>query len=261
MAKQKHFVFVEAACFDMELHWLHVRMELRSAGHGVTCIDLGTTGFNTKKWDEVLNLSEFLQPLTGFLRSLRPPQKVILVGHSYGGLSISLVTEKYPEKVLAAVFVSAFMPNHRTPPGFLLQDYLDRTPRQSFMDSQIKYDNGSEKPPTSIRFGYEYLRTKAYKNCPLHTYVSGFWTARTTRFLLEELSQENLLTKERYGAVDRYYVMSEEDDVIKPDFQREMVENYPPQQVVMIRGADHMVMLSKAAELIKTLKDIALKYK
>ena len=83
---------------------------------------------------------------------------------------------------------------------------------------------------------------------------------RPTRFLMEELSQESLLTKEKYGSVDRIYIMCEDDDVLKRDFQRRMIENYQPKEVKVISGADHQVMLSKPEELCQTLEDIALKY-
>lgn len=54
--------------------------------------------------------------------------------------------------------------------------------------------------------------------------------------------------------------MCGEDEVIKPDFQLEMIENEPPKEVIMIKGADHMPMLSKISELSKILEDVADKY-
>lgn len=49
-----------------------------------------------------------------FMAALHPEEKVVLVGHSYGGIVISVAAERFPKKVAAAVYVAAFMPK----PGF-----------------------------------------------------------------------------------------------------------------------------------------------
>jgi hypothetical protein len=46
------------------------------------------------------------------------------VGHSYGGMGISLAMESFPDKILVAVYVTAFMPNIIFPPATLLQDVI-----------------------------------------------------------------------------------------------------------------------------------------
>ncbi|KAH9663412.1 methylesterase 10 [Citrus sinensis] len=81
---------------------------------------------------------------------------------------------------------------------------------------------------------------------------------RPTGFFVEDLSKESLLTKEKFGSVDRVYVICKEDEVMKEDFQRAMIEDYHPKQVVSISAAGHMVMLSKPEELCQILlEDIA----
>jgi pimeloyl-ACP methyl ester carboxylesterase len=37
-------------------------------------------------------------------------ERLVLVGHSFGGLSVALAMEKFPRKVAVAVFVTAAMP-------------------------------------------------------------------------------------------------------------------------------------------------------
>ena len=44
------------------------------------------------------------------MESLPADERVVLVGHSLGGLAISQAMEKFPEKVSVAVFVTASMP-------------------------------------------------------------------------------------------------------------------------------------------------------
>lgn len=79
---------------------------------------------------------------------------------------------------------------------------------------------------------------------------------RPTGFFVEDLSKESLLTKEEFGWVDRVYVICKEDEVMKEDFQRAMIEDYHPKQVVSISAAGHMVMLSKPEELCQILLEV-----
>lgn len=47
--------------------------------------------------------------------------------------------------------------------------------------------------------------------------------------------------------------MCKEDEVMKEDFQRVMIENYHPKQDMSISAAGHMFMLSKSKELCQIL--------
>uniref|UniRef100_A0A453CX27 AB hydrolase-1 domain-containing protein n=1 Tax=Aegilops tauschii subsp. strangulata TaxID=200361 RepID=A0A453CX27_AEGTS len=48
---------------------------------------------------------------TRALRDLPDGERAVLVGHSFGGMSIALAAEEFPDKVAAAVFLTAFMPD------------------------------------------------------------------------------------------------------------------------------------------------------
>lgn len=76
----------------------------------------------------------------------------------------------------------------------------------------------------------------------------------------EDLSKELMLSNEKYGSVNRVYIMSEEDMVSQRDLQWWMIQRNPPDHVVEIRGSDHMVMMSKPMELWAHLQAIAEKY-
>ena len=74
------------------------------------------------------------------------------------------------------------------------------------------------------------------------------------------LLKEAKLTKEKYGSVCRVYIVCDQDNVVKEDFQRWMIENNPTDEVKVITGSDHMVMFSKPKELCSCLQEIADKY-
>ncbi|KAH7566516.1 hypothetical protein ACOSP7_023039 [Xanthoceras sorbifolium] len=258
---EKHFVLVHGACHGAWC-WYKVLTMLKSAGHHhrVTAIDLGASGVNPKRLDEVASVSDYVQPLMEFMASLSHEEKVVLVGHSYGGLCISLAMEKFPEKVLVSVFVSAYMPHYKSPPAILIQQYFDSTPVESLLDCHFTFENGLENRPTSALFGPKYLKTIVYKHCPLEDLELGKMLVRQTGLFVGDFSKENLLTKEKFGSVDRVFVICKEDEVFKEEFQQMIINNYHPKETKIIDGAGHMVMFSKPRELCLTLQDIANKY-
>ncbi|PON54032.1 Alpha/beta hydrolase fold [Parasponia andersonii] len=85
---------------------------LESTGHHVTTLDLIGSGINMSRVRQVNgSLVDYIKPLIDFMASLPPTAaKVVLVGHSLGGLSIFLAMERFPNKISAAVFVTALMP-------------------------------------------------------------------------------------------------------------------------------------------------------
>lgn len=76
----------------------------------------------------------------------------------------------------------------------------------------------------------------------------------------EDFLNENALTKQNYGSVRRAFVVCEKDNILKKEFQEWLIENNPPDEVMVISGADHMPMFSKPDELCMYLQDIAGKY-
>jgi hypothetical protein len=76
----------------------------------------------------------------------------------------------------------------------------------------------------------------------------------------EDLSKAKNFSKERYGSVQRVYVVCDEDLGIPKEFQRWMIENGGLKDVMEIKGADHMAMFSKPQELCHRLLEIAHKY-
>lgn len=79
-------------------------------------------------------------------------------------------------------------------------------------------------------------------------------------FFLEETGKESLLSPERYGKVKRCYVITEGDAVMEEEFQRYNIGKSPPDDVIFIPGAAHMVQLTKPLELCSYLLELAEKY-
>ncbi|AQK91818.1 Methylesterase 3 [Zea mays] len=95
--------------------WYRVATLLRAAGHRVDAPDLAASGIDSRQLRDVPTFEDYTRPLLDALRALPPGERAVLVGHSFGGMSIALAAETFPEKVAAAVFVTAFLPDCTNP--------------------------------------------------------------------------------------------------------------------------------------------------
>ncbi|CAI0429584.1 unnamed protein product [Linum tenue] len=271
-SRPHHFVLVHGACHGAWC-WYKVVPLLEKAGYKVTSLDLAASGIHPKQVTELRSITDYLAPLMELMSSLAgEPEKVILVGHSYGGVGISVAMEKFAEKVAVAVFVAAIMPAPHPDASYSVskEEYFKRI---DFMDSQFSFQDGPENPPTSMLFGPKAMSTKLYQlsppeglrwsyYCPLEQDLTlGMMLIRPFPvFKDEEAEAEIPLTRERYGSVPRVYVICEADEIVKPDLQRWMIENNPTDEVKSISGADHMPMFSKPHELCSYLLELASKF-
>ncbi|MBA0652307.1 hypothetical protein Goklo_019575 [Gossypium klotzschianum] len=233
---------------------------LKSGGHRVTPLDLGACGINPKTITDQASLSDYAQPLMELMASLPEDEKVILVGHSYGGVFISLAMESFPKKVLAAVYVAALMPNHDYPIATGLMELLKRIMAEPLLDFQVWFDDGSESPPTRSLFGPKYTETKVYHLSPKEDIELGLTLMRQGKLFLKDLANESLLSKEKFGSIHRVYIVCKDDLLVKESMQMWYIENSPTEDVKFIAGADHMPMFSKPHELSKCLQEVAHQY-
>ncbi|CAI9758780.1 unnamed protein product [Fraxinus pennsylvanica] len=255
--KQKHFVLVHGAGHGAWC-WYKVVTLLRSKGHRVTALDMAAVGVHPKRLEELASFSDYCNPLLEFLAALTSEERVILVGHSLGGLCISLAMERFPQKIEVAVFVSSFMLSPDIDGLAIRKEYLEQL---DDMDSQATFGNGVDKPPTSFLSGPKYLASRLYQLSPPEDLVLATLLMRpVVSYHGPEFQKEMALSKENYGSVRRVYLICENDNVLKPGFQRKLVEKIPCDEVKMISGADHMAMFSKPQELCSCLQEVAEKY-
>ncbi|KAG8642534.1 methylesterase 10 [Manihot esculenta] len=256
--KQRHFVLVHGACYGAWC-WYKLITLLKSAGHKVTALDLAASGVHPKQVHELRSISDYCEPLTKFMMSLPAEERVILVGHSFGGLGISIAMEKFPEKISAGVFAAAIMPGPDFTYTTVKEEYARRMDRN--VDTQYTYDDGPNNPPTSSLFGPIGMSTMVYQLSPPEDLMLGMMLIRPHRLLSDAAVQiEAELTKERHGTVPRIYIVCGQDKTLKLDLQRWMIQQNPPDEVKLISDSDHMVMFSKPQELCCCLQEIANKY-
>lgn len=255
---QKHFVLVHGACHGAWC-WYKLKPLLESAGHRVTALDLSASGINTKNLQDLRTFHDYTLPLLELMASLPQHHRVILVGHSLGGLNIALAADKYPEKVSVAVFLAAFMPDSVHAPSYPLDKYVERTSAEAWLDTEFKPYYGSPEEPigTSMFFGPQFLTTKLYQLSSTEDLELAKLLARPSSFFLQDLSNAKPFSKEGYGSVERAYVICSEDKAIPQEFQHWLIENAGVSAAEEISDADHMAMLSKPQKLCQVLRQIA----
>ncbi|KAA8535615.1 hypothetical protein F0562_030618, partial [Nyssa sinensis] len=162
--QQKHFVLVHGVCHGGWC-WYKLKAQLESAGHRITAPDMSASGINLKTLNEVRTLYDYTLPLMELMASLPPKEKVILVGHSLGGMNLALAMDKFPEKISVAVFLAAFMPDTAHPPSYVLEQLLERTPAEAWMDTRFSSYGSPGKPLTSIFLGPKFMSARLYQLC------------------------------------------------------------------------------------------------
>ncbi|CAK8539789.1 unnamed protein product [Lathyrus sativus] len=253
--QQNHFVLVHGVCVGAWC-WYKLKPQLESIGHKVTTLDLAACGTNTQKIEDVDTFADYSKPLLEFLASLDPNEKVILVGHSFGGMSIALAMEKFPEKIAVGIFIAAFTPDTLHQPSYVLQQYIERYPMSGWLDTEFSFDERKMNVLTGLNF----LSTKFFQLCSKEDFELVKILRRKGSLFVEDLSEVGNLSKERYESVPRAYVVANEDLAIPIEFQKWMIQNAGIDVVNVINGADHMAMLSKPQQLCLSLLGIANKY-
>ncbi|CAL5187934.1 unnamed protein product [Lathyrus oleraceus] len=254
---KRHFVLVHGACHGAWC-WYKVVALLKSSGHKVTALDMAASGIHPKQVHELDSIEDYYEPLVEFVRSLPEEERVILVGHSFGGICISMAMELFPKKIAAAVFVTAIMPSPDLCFTTLRQEFHQRL--DSNLDIKVIFDDSSNnKTNGTVINGPQLLASKMYQLSPPEDLSLAMLLLRPNRSYGDQelLREKTSVTKDNYGSVAKVYVVCQQDKLLKLDFQLSMIQRNPTNDVKVIPETDHMVMFSKPQELFACLQEIA----
>ncbi|EYU44351.1 hypothetical protein ABFS82_08G045200 [Erythranthe guttata] len=250
-----HTVLVHGACHGAWC-WYKLKPLLEAAGHRVTAVDLAASGVDRRSLEELRSLADYTQPLLELMASIPPHEKVVLVGHSLGGMNLGLAMDMYSDKISVAVFVAAFMPDCTNPPSYVLDQYCERTPAEEWLDTEFS----SKQDLTSMFFGPKFISSKLYNLCPPEDVALANMLLRPSSLFLEDLSKKSAFSKQGFGSVERAYIVCTQDKAIPVNFQRWQIETNGVAIVKEIENADHMAMLSTPQQLCQCLLEIANNY-
>ncbi|CAA3016397.1 salicylic acid-binding 2 [Olea europaea subsp. europaea] len=210
--QQRHFVLVHGACLGAWC-WYKLQPLLEAAGHRVTVFDLSASGIDPKSLNELRTFTDYTLPLFKVMDSISPDEKVVLVGHSLGGMNLAFAMEKYPLKISAAVFVTAYMPDTVHRPSYV----LEQTPPQDSLDTQFIQFGRPEDKLTAMFFGPKYI-SRMYRLCSPEDVALAKTLVRPMSIFLEDLSKRSPFSNEGFGSVKRAYIICAKDEGIIEEF-------------------------------------------
>jgi pimeloyl-ACP methyl ester carboxylesterase len=118
LKQSKTFVLVHGA-FQGPYAWYSVKEQLEKAGQKVVVVELPGHGQDQTS-PSAINMNLYRDKVISEISKIKG--KVILVGHSMGGVIITAVADKIPERIEKLVYLAAFIPAN----GQALIDYASK---------------------------------------------------------------------------------------------------------------------------------------
>jgi pimeloyl-ACP methyl ester carboxylesterase len=188
--------------------------------------------------------------------------KVILVGHSAGGMTISAVAEQVSDLLLAVVYLAAFM----VPNGMSLLAMLQHESLSSAQAPQLFVGDPAAIGATRIHAG---STDEAYRSL-LKTAFYGDLSESEFAHAASQLHCDEAnagaiapseITPGRFGTVPRYYIRCTQDRAIPLTGQDHMIATVDgalgSKTITHTLDSSHSPFLSQPANLSKILIDIA----
>lgn len=240
MSKSKTFVLVHGA-WQAPYVWDNVKKQLEKYGNKVIVIDLPGHGDDQTSPAQT-SMDAYRDKVIEAINASN--EKVILVGHSMGGMVISSVAEKIPTQIEKLVYIGAYVPAN----GQSLMDlaYADKQsllgpsliPSKDQLTLDVKKENlvsifcqdGSEDVKKLLLSKY-----KAEPAIPFANKVA--------------------ITNDHFGKVDKYYIRTTQDHAIGSDLQNQMISAAHITKLYSVETG-HSPFLSKPNEISKLLLSI-----
>ncbi|XP_010527079.1 PREDICTED: pheophorbidase isoform X3 [Tarenaya hassleriana] len=242
--KKQHFVLVHGASHGGWC-WYKLITLLEKSGRKVTAVDLSGAGISLTDSNTVFESDDYNRPLFSFLSALPPLSKVILVGHSVGGGSVTEALCKFPDKISMAVYLAADM----TPPGGCQPHQRNKDGGEIW---EYIYGEGADKPPTAIIMKKRYIRRFYYNQSPLEDVVLASKLLRPAPFrALQGLGKVPASTDAE--KIPRVYIKTAKDNLFDPVRQDRMVKMWPPSRFYVLNESDHSAFFSAPDALFDCL--------
>ena len=222
--------------------WDHVVPGLEAAGHKVITPELPGSGEDSTPAAEV-TLEAYANKLVEVLDQQN--KKVVMLGHSMGGLAISAAAELRPDKIGALVYLSGFLPQS----GQSLLSLEESNSNSSVPPALIVAEDGV----TGV-IKTEMIKELFYHDCSDKDVA--YATAHLHAQALAPLGTPVVVSEENFGSVPRYYILLTEDHAIHPNMQRQMFEASSCKEVFEI-ASSHSPFFSKKEELVETIQKIS----
>lgn len=207
---------------------------LEAAGHTAIAVDLPGHGDNPAPMADV-TLDAYVDHVCDIIGAQEG--KVILVGHSLGGITITQVAERIPERIDWVVYLTAMMPRN----GETRADLARFEGDVDIASLRIISDDG-----LSATMNRESIRPTFYGECSDADYELA--VSKLVPQATEPLGRAVATTAENFGSVRRAYIECLRDRAIPIAMQQAMIEAQPCERVMTI-DSDHSPFFSAPQEL------------
>ncbi len=188
--------------------WLPVADRLRGDGYRVITVNLpGRAG--TPLAASAASLALYRDTVITAIGAERNP--VVLVGHSFGGITISNVAETIPERIKTLVYVAAFLPRD----GVSLLD-MAKTDADSLVVPHLHVDSAAGVMRLDAAGAALFAQDGTVEQ-------QASVAASSADEPLGPLATPVHLTQARFGKADRVYIKTLRDQAISPAFQDAMI--------------------------------------
>jgi pimeloyl-ACP methyl ester carboxylesterase len=205
--------------------WHRLVARLRQDSHHVIAPDLLSLGRDFTP-TRGITLASWAKQIAALVQSAAEP--VVLVGHSRGGIVISEVAERIPERIRALVYVSAFLLDN----GRSLSDAAAEDVESLVVPVAMSFDD--EHQCVSMR--EEAVRDAFYGECSDEHVVLAQSLLRPEPLL--PLATPLHISAARFGSVARIYVECTLDRAITHAAQRRMQAALPCRERITL-ATDH----------------------
>jgi pimeloyl-ACP methyl ester carboxylesterase len=224
--------------------WDRVAADLRARGLRVTAVELPGHGADPTP-PEKLTLAGYADAVLAALPADRP---ALLVGHSMGGMVISAVAEKAPDRVARLVYVAAYLPRDGQSLYALSQNDADSRVGRYWTQADPK----AYSPAT--------LRADGIVDALCHdcSAADQQMLVRTHRAeAVPPLGTPVALTAARFGRVPRAYVHTRQDRAVSYALQKSMLTAAGGAAPVFELDTGHSPMLTQPRALADLLAGLA----
>lgn len=240
--RSKAILLIHGA-WHSSLHWNKVSGLLTDMEHHVVAIDLPGHGLNAKfptsylrqdltllKTEEsplkAITITDYVNAAVEAVRALAVGRKVIVVGHSLGGLVITQLGEQVPDLIDRLVYLTAYCPT-KLPSLFAYNELPEAAPAQLL---QSKTTVGDPSKIGAVRLNMrstdltylEKLRQIFYNDVPTEGFLP-YAHSLTPDLPLSPLAADTRGSAARWGRVPRTYIRCTKDNAIPLALQDLMI--------------------------------------
>lgn len=235
--KMSTYIFVHGA-WQGKWAWELVKPQLELLGHKVITFDLPGSGEDTSPSQHV-SLDEYINKVVSVIQ--QQEGKVILVGHSMGGVVISQTAEYIGDKIDKLVYLCAALLKNGESLGEKLADQKGPEITVNEIDMTAKLI------PDFIE--------QTFLNATKNVEIKNSFLKKVKSQSLVPFQQKIQVSEEKFGSVERFYIETTLDNAIPIEVQRKMHIETPCKKVISLE-ADHSPFFSKTVELVKCLDEL-----